>query len=723
MPPKPIDSDRDVLVVEDSPLQAQRLKRLLEKGGYRARVAANGREGLGAVQVQEPLLIISDILMPVMNGYEMCRALKNNDAFKHIPIILLTSLSDPKDVFLGLHSGADSYVSKPYEESSLLARIDVVLENARRPEPASESEELNVFLKGVGYKIGASRKQILNLLLSTYQDAVEQNRRLREMRAKLVSVNEKLEKLVAERTAALAREISERQRIEQVLVSEKERLSVTLQSITDGLITTNAAGQVILMNRAAENLTGWPQAEAVGKPITQVFNLQKTETQGGRQVVVDNILQSGSVFGLDDQIVLKNRNNLDLVVAVSGTPIFDQTHKIIGVIFVFRDITRQKQMEEELVKAQKLDSLGVLAGGIAHDFNNLLTGILGNISLAKMKNAPQEKRLVRLKEAEKAVMRAKYLTQQLLTFSKGGAPVRQVMSIAPVVRESARFALRGSKARCEIEIASKLCPVNIDEGQISQVIHNLVINADQAMSDGGIIKVRAESLIVDPERRPGVPLRPGKYVRISITDHGPGIPREHLQKIFDPYFTTKEKGTGLGLATSYSILKNHGGIISVKSKEGHGSTFSIYLPAVTEERTPPGAPSAPQTDRPAILVMDDGEALRSFLGDLLEHLGYRVGLAADGQEALEAYRKAKEAGKPFDCVLLDLTISDGMGGKETIKRLLEMDPTVRAIVSSGYNDDPIMANFEKYGFAGVVAKPYEVEQLSKVINTVLAKDK
>jgi nitrogen-specific signal transduction histidine kinase/ActR/RegA family two-component response regulator len=390
------------------------------------------------------------------------------------------------------------------------------------------------------------------------------------------------------------------------------------------------------------------------------------------------------------------------------------------VVLVLRDVTENKRIEEELIKAQKLESLGVLAGGIAHDFNNLLTAILGNVSLAKMYADGQEKVIQRLDEAEKASLRAKDLTQQLLTFAKGGAPVKRTASISDVVKDSVKFALRGSNVRCVFDVAQSLWPVEIDEGQISQVVHNLIINACQAMPTGGTILVQAENTTVWPDQDVGSPLGEGKYVKLSVQDEGQGIPSDILPKIFDPYFTTKKRGSGLGLATSYSILKNHDGLITVESEVGKGTTFSIHLPvSLGEESEKKPFRDAPLYGNGRILVMDDEEMLRAFVGELLGMLGYDVMFAADGHETIEKYRNARECGSPFDCVLMDLTIPGGMGGKETIEKLLQIDPQVRAVVSSGYSDDPVMADFRKYGFLGVVAKPYDATELSDILNKII----
>jgi CheY-like chemotaxis protein len=302
----------------------------------------------------------------------------------------------------------------------------------------------------------------------------------------------------------------------------------------------------------------------------------------------------------------------------------------------------------------------------------------------------------------------------------------KVASIPELVKEVVNFSLRGSNVRCEFDLPDNLWPVEVDTGQISQVINNLIINASQAMPEGGIIRLCAENIILGSNDNDNdndiVLLKEGKYIKISVKDQGIGIPKEHLSKIFDPYFTTKETGSGLGLAISYSIIKKHGGYITIESESGSGTTVYIYLPAsekdlfrvehiVDEENLAAG--------RGKILLMDDQESLRNMVGEMLVYLGYEVVLAREGDEAIELYRKAKESGRDFDAVILDLTVPGGTGGKEAVQKLREIDPGVKAVVSSGYSYDPIMSEYKKYGFIGVVAKPYEVGELSKVLYKVI----
>lgn len=393
-------------------------------------------------------------------------------------------------------------------------------------------------------------------------------------------------------------------------------------------------------------------------------------------------------------------------------------HYLLGFWWLKRDISEKKRQEEEIMRIQKLESLGILAGGIAHDFNNLLTGILGNISLAQKYLSGSGPAVQRLEAAGKAANRAQELTSQLLTFSRGGAPVRRTGSIVELLRESVTFALRGSNVRCQFILSKNLWPVDIDEAQISSVIHNLVINAVQAMPKGGTIQVQASKYVLKGNH--SLPLKNGNYVRIAIRDSGCGIPTQNLQKIFDPYFTTKETGSGLGLATSYAVIRKHDGLITVKSKEGVGSNFYVYLPASTNVPTPSEAKTEKLVSgHGRILIMDDEEVIRELAGELLESLGYEVKLAWDGSQAVLLYQEAMAAGKPFHVVIMDLTVPGGMGGKETIKKLRELDPSVKAIVSSGYSNDPIMADFERYGFLGVLPKPYTVGTLSELLKKLI----
>ena len=522
--------------------------------------------------------------------------------------------------------------------------------------------------------------------------------------------------------ASLALDITESKRVGAALAAETERLAVTLRSIGEGVIVTDTAGKIILLNKMAEHLCGRTQPNALGCPITQVFHIVQGKSRATVEDPVAKVLEAEGVMELVNRQAILTRDGVERSIAFSCSPISNAENKIIGTVLVFRDITEEQRTADELLRASKLESVGILAGGIAHDFNNIMTAVIGNLSLAKMFAHPGDKIYARLDEAEKASMRTKDLTQQLLTFSKGGAPVKATASISELIEGSTDFALRGSNVRCEFSLPADLWPVEVDQGQCSQVINNLVINAMQAMPEGGRVQVRAENLHLAANQ--GVPLTPGRYVRISVEDHGVGIKPEHIAKVFDPYFTTKQKGTGLGLATSYSIIKKHDGIITVESTLGVGTTFHVYLPA-SHKPAPPRQESKSELvpGQGRILVMDDEAIIRELAMTVLAHLGYEVETVADGAECIKVYTAARDAGRPFTALVMDLTIPGGMGGKETIKRLREIDPTVRAVVSSGYSSGPEMANYREHGFRGMVAKPYKIEELAKALQMVITDGK
>jgi signal transduction histidine kinase len=382
-------------------------------------------------------------------------------------------------------------------------------------------------------------------------------------------------------------------------------------------------------------------------------------------------------------------------------------------------MAERQRMEDELLKVRKIESVGVFAAGIAHDFNNLLTGILGYISLAQVVAKMDAKVLTYMTEAEQACQRATALTQQLLTFAKGGAPVRHTISLVEILKESVGFALRGANVRGDIQIAADLWPVDVDAGQINQVIHNVVLNAVQAMPGGGTVEVQADNIVFEADAP--FPLIEGQYAKITVQDYGCGIPKEVLSNIFDPYFTTKAEGSGLGLTTAYAIVTKHDGYITVTSEMGLGTTVVIYLPASQQALVSAQTrPHIPLSGSGRILVMDDEEVIRNLLRELLETLGYTVECVQDGAEAVVVYQCAHAARQPFAAVILDYTIPGSMDGLETLNHLRAIDPQVKALISSGYANNPVMADWAYYGFSGVVAKPYTLAQLQETLHNVLS---
>lgn len=523
---------------------------------------------------------------------------------------------------------------------------------------------------------------------------------------------------------AMVRDVTERKRFEQQIAAEKESLAVTLRAIADGVITTDVDGKIIVINNEAERLTGWTSQEAIGRPLKSVFNVvvdlatqAKTQKSGSRNEA-QSILQH-----LPESARLISREGSERTIEQVASPIRDNKNEIAGVVLVFRDITERQRNEAERRKAETLEQLGLLAGGIAHDFNNLLTAIIGNISLASLLLSPDAEMASRLDDAKNASLRARDLAQQLLTFARGGAPIKKTASIDKLIRDTVAFSLRGSHNRSEFHFGADLWPAEVDSGQISQVIANLVVNADQAMPNGGTLHVSCENFCNTSATTPVTPdLTPGDYIRIGIRDEGVGIPEKYLKRIFDPYFTTKPKGTGLGLATAYSIIKNHNGLMTVESEVHVGSTFNLYLPAASHQETATEQPregSEPITGTGRVLVVDDEEAIRTLVEYTLSRLGYQVMQAATALEGVDIYRQKFESGERFDAVILDLTLPGGMGGKEALKKLIEIDPTANAIVSSGYATDATMSRYQDFGFRGVLAKPYEATELGKIVHYVI----
>lgn len=570
-------------------------------------------------------------------------------------------------------------------------------------------------------EVGALKRAFRAMAASLRAHSERRDRAERELRR----VNQNLEAEVDHRTTALARtnaqlrvEVEERRRADEALAQEHERLQVTLASIGDGVISTDTAGRVVLLNSAAEAMTGWSRDDAQGRALIEVFHIIHEETREPRENPVTMVLRTGRVVELANHTALIAKDGTERVIADSAAPILDRTGDVVGVVLVFRDITEKMRLEEEHIRRQKLDSVAVLAGGIAHDFNNLLTAILGNISLAR--TTPQSGDLL-LHEAEGACLRARDLTQQLLTFAKGGVPIRKPSSLRNIIKDAVVFALRGSNVSYELQIDENLRSANMDAGQINQALNNIVINAKEAMPEGGTVTIQASNVSLTPTTTDDLA---GDYARITIADQGRGMNPLVMSRIFEPYFSTKQRGSGLGLATSYSIIRAHDGKIDVESVVGAGTRFTIYLPAlpVVADRTSPardGSIPALVPGSGRILVMDDEESIRQFASAALTQCGYEVSVAARGEDAIGLFRAALAQERPFDLVILDLTVPGGMGGRDCVARVRKIYPRILAVASSGYATDAVMARPEQFGFDAVIVKPYLPQTLSELVADLL----
>ncbi len=545
---------------------------------------------------------------------------------------------------------------------------------------------------------------VMCLLDDHYHPFTEEDKDLLRIFAQRIGVEvERKNRLVQQRKAELR------------MARQQAEFDAIFNAISDCVAFIDPDLRILQVNPALGRQCGYTMAELAGRDIGGLC-----ADPDASRLLRQSLRSPGAATRHRVQKIRYRRKNGTIFAGETlGSRVEENDSGLSGYIVIFRDITERERQEEIIRRLDRLDSLGILAGGIAHDFNNLLTAILGNISLASMHAPPEDPSAEYLQDAEKAAVRARNLTNQLLTFSKGGKPIRKPLSLPPLLSESASFVLSGSTVRCRFDIQDDLYPIEADPGQLSQVINNLLINAMQAMPGSGTIEVRCRNISIRPHS--ALPLTPGPYVLITVRDHGTGIPEKYLDRIFDPYFTTKQKGSGLGLASSSSIVSRHGGYIGVESKRGMGTSFHIYLPAGRA-----GEPQHRDSAKPApaahhrILIVDDDESVRKVAAGILREQGFHVEIAASGAEAVEIYSNCRDQGWRFDLVIMDLTIPGGMGGLETMAKLKKIDPEIRAIVSSGYSNDPIMADHAAHGFAGVIAKPYRQHELMEVISTVLA---
>jgi len=492
-------------------------------------------------------------------------------------------------------------------------------------------------------------------------------------------------------------------------------LTSLVDSIPDLIFYKNLESVYLGCNNAFCEFAGRSKKQIIGYTDYDLFdrNLANFFREKDRQM-----LQKGKPARNEEWV--KYPDGKEVLLDTLKTPYYGPKNEVLGLIGISRDITDKKKTEEELLKVKKIESVGVLAGGIAHDFNNILAAILGNINLALFENNLEKETKKLLSEAEKATLRAKNLTQQLLTFSKGGIPVKETASLETVIKESANFVLHGEKVACEYNIPKDLWFVDIDKGQIGQVIQNMVLNATQAMPDGGIIKISCKNIpFVDEYILPDEVER--KCVKITITDSGIGIAENMLDRIFDPYFSTKQKGSGLGLAICLSIIKKHSGTIIANSSSA-GTSFDIYLPVsrkILHQKENTTIEDHKTFNKARILIMDDEKMIRDVAKAMLTRLGTEIALSKDGADAINEYKEAINTQKPFDAVIMDLTIPGGMGGREAVKEIHKINPEAKVIVSSGYSNDPVMANFKSYGFCAAIVKPFQLQDLSRVLSQVL----
>jgi len=669
-----MEDTQRILVVDDERRMRESLKRLLSGSGYEITACAGGEEALRLIEEEEYDLVLLDLVMPGMDGAEVLRRLKAGQP--ELPVIVISGRGSVEAAVGVLEEGACDYICKPFEEEELTRRVGNALER-RRLQQEKES---------IGRRLAASERQ--------YHDMVENSPDMiytLDAEGKFSFVNSAFERLLGyHRDEIVGRHYSA-----VIAAGDLEKSRYVFNERRTGRRATCGAELCLKPGEGEreEDIPGrsGPQKRGFGESGAAESCLQ----EGGERFPVE--LNSQGIY---DQ-----------------PPDTPEKH-FLGTYGVARDIRDRKLLEVHLQQSEKMEAVGRLAGGIAHDFNNLLAAIVGNIALVKMNLPAADESCRRLTEIEKAAFRARDLTRQLITFAQGGVPVKEPGLLPEVVEEAGTFVLRGSNVRCLYAFPKDLWAVRFDAGQIGQVVQNLFINADQAMPEGGVIRVRGENVTVTEAFH--LPLKPGRYVRIAVRDQGTGIPGEHLKNIFDPFFTTKRDGTGLGLSTAYSIMKSHDGYLDVETAVGEGAVFYFYLPA---EQGPAAGPPRKQAKfyrgSGRILVMDDDEELLAVYRRVLRRLGYSPVLVRDGSEAVEAYRRALKAGRPFACVILDLTVPGGMGGKEAVVELKALDPGVRAVLASGYAGGSLRSEYRRAGFKALVEKPFDIRRLSEVLRKIL----
>jgi PAS domain S-box-containing protein len=727
-----------ILIVDDVPTNIHILGDTLA-ADYRLHVAMNGPDALRLAEQYLPDLVLLDIMMPGMDGFEVFRRLRAIEGLAEVPIIFVTALEGAADESAGLKLGAADYITKPYNPELVRLRVKNHLELCRQRDLLKEQR--NRLVEQADQLAG--QKEQLEQRNEVLKNALAQIKRLEGiipicMCCKKIRDDQdswqQFENYISEHSDALfshglCPHCAEEQLGKEVLAAARRGAPHTVatarpqtpdgeffQVLCDcspvGIYLTDSAGRNIYSNPRLEQIMGLSAAQLRGEGWQAALH---PEDHAEALRYWSGVVATGR--GDSCEFRLQSPGSRTSVIRSLVSPVRGKGGTVTGYVGTIEDISHQAHAREEVIKIQKLESLGLLAGGIAHDFNNILTGIIGNISLAQGIIEASSQAQGVLREAEQASERAVGLSRQLLTFARGGDPIKKAVSVRYLVSEAVSLALRGSNVQGVLRVSDRVRAVEVDEEQLLQGLGNVIINGAQAMPDGGKLTVEADDVQLEGPNRYG--LAAGEYVRITVSDEGPGIPASCLGKVFDPYFTTKPNGTGLGLASTYSILAKHRGHVAIESPPGKGASVILYLPSVREIPLPTLAgasrPGAAPHAGGSVLVMDDEQMIRTIAEKMLDCLGYQVVTCESGAEAISLYAAALDAGHPFQAVIMDLTIAGGMGGREAARHILALDPRARLVVSSGYCNDPVMANYRDYGFCCALPKPYRASDLSVLL--------
>lgn len=695
----------------------------LEQRSYEVLAADCGEQAL-AMLSERPDVVITDINMPGMDGFELCSRIKAEWDGPEIPVILLTTLSDPADVVRGLECGADSFTVKPYDLGYLTDRIEFVLGNGRHESGDLDDDGLEFEFSGNHYKIDSSRRKILNLLLSSYDTATQKSRELADAQRQLADANRELERRIEERTAALREEVTERIAAEKKTEQNRAWLEAVLEAAPDGILIVDHDGQIIVANGSAETIFGVPAGSLAGMSVD---NLTPSAAARARHAKLRKEYQKAPVRRLvSDANRLKGvrPDGTTFPIEVGLSPLI--TEKGNFTIATVRDVTEKRQLEHQFQQSQKMEALGQLTGGVAHDFNNLLGIVIGNLELLEQGLSGNDRALGRVATATKAALRGTELSKRLLAFSRRQAMQPEPTEVNGAVRSVIEMAHRvlGVDIDIDSRLGADLPRVTADPSELENVVLNLAVNAKDAMPKGGTITISTKSCELEPDYlgvRAGQ-LKPGKYVCISVSDTGTGIPKEIIDRVFEPFFTTKPrgKGTGLGLAGAYAFAKQMGGHTTIYSEVGHGTTVKIYLPfSMTKESRRSEhtreAGTAPESFKGRVLVVDDEVDLLEIAVAYLEEMGFEVFHATDGPSAL----RLVDPKAPWDLLLTDVIMPGGMNGAELADKIKHLQPDIKVIFSTGF---PSTALSEKSGLrvrGKVLGKPYRRQEFFEAIHGIL----
>lgn len=700
----------EILIAEDSPTQAERLKYILEQQGHQVTVAANGLLALAALRRQKPTLIISDVVMPEMDGYELCRRVKADASLGDIPVILVTTLSDPQDVIRGLECRADNFILKPYDERYLLNRVQFVLINREMRQTDQPGMGLEIYFDGQRHFITADRLQILNLLLSTYEAAIQRNKELSLVQEALERTNAELQQLTLELEQRVGQRTQQLEQINQALRESEEQYRGLVDSAFDGVVVQQDR-LIKSVNRAYAEMFGYDIEELIGRDIMALT------PPDHREYVLAKSAADNSVY---ETLGLK-KDGTEINIEISANNFFSNGEP--ARLAAVRDITERKLLEEQLRQSQKLEAVGQLAGGIAHDFNNLLTVINGYSELILKRLPAQDPGRSNLEEIRKAGDRAASLTRQLLAFSRKQVLQPRVLNLNAIVSDLEKMLNRliGEDIELRTLLSTDLGSIKADPGQVEQIVMNLVVNARDAMPNGGKLTIETRNVDLDDEySRQHIAAPPGSYALLSVSDNGCGMDDQTRARIFEPFFSTKEagKGTGLGLSTVYGIVKQSGGNIWVYSELARGTTFKVYLPHVSQ-----GAEEYKRAEESeeairgveTILLAEDEDVVRQLARQILESCGYRVLEAASGSEALSICEGHREA---IHLLVTDVIMPE-MSGRELSVRLAQVCPETKVLFMSGYTDDAIVHHGILEEGTNFIQKPFTPNALARKVRDVL----